>query len=989
MSDQTQGHPIKRPETRLFADLRRNIAIFTTAAISMPCVHAVPETAPASHAAYRTGIVSGARPSALPESLAGTLAKAGFAIRRLTLDDLCGAGNLTTNHLDCLILTDSPRFPAPAIGAFREFVKAGGDLVLMGGHALSEPVVKHGGAWQTVDEVQRALVAKGKGSLLFDFEGDDFDSWRRGAGNSAAQSRLASDAGVVGKAMRMDLKEVSWYDVFGTELATSPPGGHNALWFWAKGDARTPQLFIEVTEKDGSRWSRAVDIGPEWRPCAVAAGSFLFKADKSPADPRGKKGDHLNMAHAARISLGLAKDRTPTAGGDHTIWIDQLTLGAVEPALAAAEKGLGFIDAFEDYDVYRLSGVERVTGHAAQDWLPTDLDIPGPVNGLSAVAFSFPGESTFVPLLAAKDAHDRIPGWAAGLLIHHDGRYRGSQWAIFGVEGESFYADAAMGRELARILEAFAGGALLERARAECAASAARTLGLTSPGPPRLSIRDGHFTYPDGRRFFIIGANFFNSFDGYYGGGPQWDINALERDFLRMRAAGINAIRVHGFSRFANAKDPRRLPAFLELCRRHGVYILPCIIDHTQSFPTKAQMQAEARRIAALIKDEPMVFGCDLQNEPYWHELALIKDDSATLGARFPMPKDGWRDYQRSLKVWSEDWTSTFPGLQGPLPIPEDPRFRQAFDSANGIYGTWIQWLTEAIRGTGSRHPLAVGYNTIFDCLPANRALDFVAHHCYQDPNSYDDVMINITTLDRLKRIWPDRPITLGEFGYSSGDLVGGRCLDMDAQSVGEFIHYLYALANGYDGVVKWQLCDWAYGNQQRQATWWKDNPESERRRQRRFGMYWPDGTPEGRPKPIACATKFLSDAIADGLRGGKGKLEVTRSTNQIGAGYVFRSDRAFFVGDTRFGGEGLDFTCGDARPANVLLRWNDDSLTVMATRDIDVALAPGKFVHALKGPPQMLTIRGQRGSLTETAGALRIGLLAGETLRITKSRNP
>ncbi len=335
-----------------------------------------------------------------------------------------------------------------------------------------------------------------------------------------------------------------------------------------------------------------------------------------------------------------------------------------------------------------------------------------------------------------------------------------------------------------------------------------------------------------------------NSFDTFYGGGVQWDVRRLQHDFARMERAGINAVRIHDFRRFAVAGEPHRLETFLELCRRHGIYVLAAINVGKRGFlrDGKTAMQAEARRVARLLKDEPALLGYDLQNEPYWWQLAQTPFRGTTLGERFPVPDGAWAEYIRSLKVSESDWTSTFPGLEGPLPVPEDPRLRQAYENVNAILGTWIGWLVEAIRAEDAAHPITVGYNTILGCLPANEPLEFVSHHVYEPPRDLDHVRHNLTTLDRLGDIWSDRPITLGEFGYSSGDLVDGEPLDVHTQAVGEIVHWLYGLAQGYDGVMKWQLCDATPAYQWRFATYRRDNPEAERLRQRRFVMLrWND----------------------------------------------------------------------------------------------------------------------------------------------------
>ncbi len=645
---------------------------------------------------------------------------------------------------------------------------------------------------------------------------------------------------------------------------------------------------------------------------------------------------------------------------------------------AEAGKRLVFREAFDDYAVYDLSEVTCVRTHAAQDWLDTGLCWDGPVAGVSAVGFASPHESTFVPLLAAEDEHGRVRGWAASMLLHHAGQYAESQWGLFGVEDAAFYRDEQVLDLLVRILQGFHSGAWLKRARREDSATAVTGLELTAPKPPPLAIRDGHFVYPDGRRFFMIGVNMFNSFDTFYGGGVQWDVRRLQHDFARMERAGINAVRIHDFGRFAVAREPHRLETFLELCRRHGIYVLAAINvgRHGYLRDGKTAMQAEARRMARLLKDEPALLGYDLQNEPYWWEIAQAPFRGTALGEHFPVPGGAWDEYIRSLEVSEADWTTTFPGLEGPLPLPADPRLRRAYENVNAIMGTWIGWLVEAIRAEDAAHPITVGYNTILGCLPANAPLEFVSHHVYEHPRDLEHVRHNLTTFDRLGDIWSDRPITLGEFGYSSGDLLEGEHLDVYTQAVGEIVHWLYALAQGYDGAMKWQLCDATPAYQWRFATWHRDNPEAERLRERRFGMFWPDGTLEGRPKPIAYATRFLRDCVDEGLIGGD--LELRRCANPIGTGYVFRGEKVLFVGGSEYCSS--EMRVESRHSFNVMLRWDDRSMTILSTADATVTLDPEDIT-----PGKRLGTAGRdaRRAL-EDAGAGRVRLPLREGVPVT-----
>ena len=149
--------------------------------------------------------------------------------------------------------------------------------------------------------------------------------------------------------------------------------------------------------------------------------------------------------------------------------------------------------------------------------------------------------------------------------------------------------------------------------------------------------------------------------------------------------------------------------------------------------------------------------------------------------------------------------------------------------------------------------------------------------------------------------------------------------------------------------------------------------------RQRRFGMFWPDGTPEGRPKPIAHATRFLRVCVDAGLTGGR--LELRPDPNPIGTGYVFRGENVLFVGGTDYRSGELAFK--SSRPVNVMVRWAEQELTLLATADAAVSLAIRHLVPNLR--PETVSVTGRFAERSVENGGLRLHLLEGEAVRIRR----
>jgi len=140
-----------------------------------------------------------------------------------------------------------------------------------------------------------------------------------------------------------------------------------------------------------------------------------------------------------------------------------------------------------------------------------------------------------------------------------------------------------------------------------------------------------------------------------------------------------------------------------------------------------------------------------------------------------------------------------------------------------------------------------------------------------------------------------------------------------------------------------------------------------------RFGLYYYDGTATGRPKPIVHALRFFGEHIAG--RAPSGSLEVLPAPLSIGAGYVYKNQQALFIGNTAYTTDQLAFTA--ARPANVMLRWADDGLRVMASADAHVTIKPATF------GPYGKQVTGRHGALRTEGETLVVDLLEGETTLI------
>jgi hypothetical protein len=687
----------------------------------------------------------------------------------------------------------------------------------------------------------------------------------------------------------------------------------------------------------------------------------------------------------------------------------------------AAGINLNMFNTFAEKDLYDLAGT-TVVQRAAAAPLAVQASIRGPFAGTSAVGFAMPSESRFFPLLEARDRFGRNRGWAAGLIVNYAGAYRGSAWLFFGITDRVFYTDPAFQRTLLAAVQAMKSGRLCADAKRENDEARKRELKLAAPvadGFVRVGP-DGHFVLPTGKRFFMVGCNCVGSFDTWcrFADDDYFDVQKIEDTFRMASAAGVNVMRYWqywGMENDIRRGDRRKLDAIFECARRYKIYLLietnAGLGSQREAFVSMADKCAMLRKVAAACKDEPMVLGYDLRNEPsiatvasprypesetpplqttdfaqrYAGDVDANELSTKLKNRTWPAPPatlqgDAAKNATAAALLWWHHYgkkynlTGTLAGLSGDA-LPADPKWDPLVKATDESFALWIRMQREAIREVDPRHLITVGYDTPYSCLRANKQLDFISQHVYARPFGYDAVMDNVTTPERLAKVWPGKPVTIGEFGYSTGLMMPDkRYLDRYTASVGEMAHYLVAFAHGYDGCMKWVLVDrWS-------PFAGTDSPKIEGKLyEARFGMYGYDGTATGRPKPICPAMKFFSDYA--GRTGPSGTLAVTPGPTAIGAVYEYRNRDALFVGNLSYKSDRFEFTA--AQPANVMLAWDAKELKLMSTADAQVKINPAAFGPLGNG----VSVSGKYGGLKRDGAWLVIDVLEGETLIFARQR--
>lgn len=325
----------------------------------------------------------------------------------------------------------------------------------------------------------------------------------------------------------------------------------------------------------------------------------------------------------------------------------------------------------------------------------------------------------------------------------------------------------------------------------------------------RLSSDGRHLVTTDGQPFVAFGVNYYRPGTGW---APQvwkqFDRDASQRDFERLRDLGGNCVRIFltfgSFYTEPGRLDPdglAKFDQFLELAEATGIYVHPTGPDHWEGLPEWARgdriaddrvleaLESFWRLFAARYRGRTVLLGYDLLNEPEvrwdspvmrvkwnrWLEqqygtaghLAAtwqISENSIQFGAIGPPePKDapGDRrllDYQRFREELADDWTRR-----------QVAAIKSVDPDALVTVGL-IQWSVPSLLPVVSHYS---GFR------PERQAqfLDFLSVHFYPlDRGAYEysgdeEEARNLAYLESVVRevALPGKPVVIGEFGWYGG----------------------------------------------------------------------------------------------------------------------------------------------------------------------------------------------------------------------------
>jgi hypothetical protein len=388
----------------------------------------------------------------LPRKIAVEIQTAGYATEFIGPDLLTNSASLLSRKFDLLVLPQARTLPVESMDAVKLYLRGGGRLMALGLPAWQSPVFAFGGRLLSSQEYQEAVNSQIADHLLADFGRDDLSQWRRSADLESTKTEVEMVADGPQKALHATIENLAGWSVLVSPLLTDPfAGGRTLTCFRARGAPDTTEMSVEWDETDGSRWIAVIDLGTEWKSYALTAEAFHFW-ESIPG--RGRAGDHFDVRHAARLSVGLARSHSASPGAHHEYWIENLgtarspfgdapsPLTATAPQIDTLSPGWNFHPMHGRLTVatpnkLALLSPEKLQPPDENGNLPQAMH-PRP----SGVGFNQERPWRWQTLLEARSPEGDYRGALATLLVHCAGDFRGGIWACFTPENAAFYEQA-------------------------------------------------------------------------------------------------------------------------------------------------------------------------------------------------------------------------------------------------------------------------------------------------------------------------------------------------------------------------------------------------------------------------------------------------------------------------------------------------------------------------------------------------------------------
>ncbi len=359
---------------------------------------------------------------------------------------------------DLVILEDASVFPFDAMDAMNAYLKAGGRMLTLGGPAFTEMVYNYAGEWMSRSDYMREYIADLPPSdILYFFDtADENDVKKLGRSSNTQGNRvdkIVDDFGLEGHDAELcvDVDKLDSWELIVTKFQNNKTG-LNALGFYAMGDSEsaTDSLYVEITEKDNTRWYAIVNVSDDWQYCWVTPNDFKWWDGN--ADKKNKK-PVFDDVQSCSIGFALSGRSVPL--GHHTYYLADPCFLRLDADFPLAE--MPKIDCLSpEYEMYPVTNAAKLTvyGEENQIFLPAkELTVPSEIiscsPGRQGKGYNDGRIARFIPLIEITDEKGLHSGYAAWINVFsgttdQNGDHEGAVIGSFGAVSSDFYNAAGV-----------------------------------------------------------------------------------------------------------------------------------------------------------------------------------------------------------------------------------------------------------------------------------------------------------------------------------------------------------------------------------------------------------------------------------------------------------------------------------------------------------------------------------------------------------------
>ena len=411
------------------------------------------------------------------QELAADIHTAGYATEFIGPGVLTNASRLLSRRFSLLVLPQARSLPADSMGPVMNFLRGGGKLMALGLPAWDAATFNFKGKMLTRQEYQQTLAQQTADHGIVDFRREDFSKWSRSAegADTKTEYNISDEGGE--KSLHVKIENLGgWSTVMSPPIPNAFPDGRTLTCFRAKGSAQTRALSVEWMEEDGSRWIATVDLEPQWKSYSLPPEAFHFWPSRS---GRGGTGDRLDVKHASRLSLGLARSHAGFTSSHLEYWIGNIgsarspfggwrtTETVTAPNIDTVSPGWKF---------YAIHGPVAITTPAGQA-LVSPVRLTGSAEGAFSLLAMHPRPQgagfnqerpwRWQPLLEARAPDGDYRGAIATLTVHTGDEFQGGIWACFTPDDAVFYHQPQVRQVLTETAKAIRRGIFLREGGSE------------------------------------------------------------------------------------------------------------------------------------------------------------------------------------------------------------------------------------------------------------------------------------------------------------------------------------------------------------------------------------------------------------------------------------------------------------------------------------------------------------------------------------------